>query len=325
MTVGLTSIEVGDIIERALARAGVQPQDQTPDAVFRARQNLSLQLARMASVGLYPWQIVRRIIQTVAGQSSYLLPIGTIDLVNIQRRSFDACVGVDAFVTALQRTFVLTTPGRVVMVGVTVVAGANGLDQTLTIETSNDSGATWKTRATTDEVIETGVRWFEIDGVSAATTVRATLTGSGNAIMTALQAALEIHDVSIGQLNRDDWAGQPNKTTLSLVWNCYFFDKQARPLVWLWQTPQDGALLIWVELQHQGIDIPELFETIDLPVLHIDGLIDQLALRLAKELPNAKPPEAVKAEAVEGIADNQSGAADGNRLRIMPSVRRYTR
>lgn len=324
MTVGKTQIEVGELVERVLARAGIKTFNQTPDAVYKARVNLFYFITALSNQGVYLWKIARKTIQLYAGQAYYTLPPGTIDLLNACRRDITTTADGTDVASATQITRTLTTPQRVTLAGVRVLGSSNGAENTLTIETFD--GATWTTRATLIDTLTTDWYWFELDGVTAVTTqVRVTQTGTGNAALVAFNVVARYRDLALGKYNRDDWANTPDKTLQGQV-NNYYFDKQADPAFYAWQVPQVDTLF-WAQYQHQGTDVPELYETIEIPARWYDPLIDCVAYMVAKELTEV-PPEKLKqledrADKAEIIGND--GENDGAPLRIMPSIRHYTR
>lgn len=82
-TIGDTKFSVTQIIEKALRRCGLNPAGCTPETLDTAREDLFLLLMSLSSRGLNLWCIDRQVIDLIAGQATYVLPAGTITVLNV--------------------------------------------------------------------------------------------------------------------------------------------------------------------------------------------------------------------------------------------------
>lgn len=82
-TIGVTKFTVIRIIEKALRRCGLNPSATTAETLEMAREDLFILMMSLSSRGLNLWCIDTVTVALVAGQASYVLPIGTIDVLNM--------------------------------------------------------------------------------------------------------------------------------------------------------------------------------------------------------------------------------------------------
>lgn len=85
-TVGQTTTKTSTIVEHALRRCGIPPELQTPEIVKVALNNLFFLLVHYANRGINLWCIEEGKIDLVAGTKTYVLPDGTLDLLNVVLR-----------------------------------------------------------------------------------------------------------------------------------------------------------------------------------------------------------------------------------------------
>lgn len=82
-TVGQTTISTDRIIEKAVMRCGLSPTFLTAESIDIALEDLFMLLLSLSNRGLNLWCIDRQVVPLVAGQSTYVLPDGTQDLLNV--------------------------------------------------------------------------------------------------------------------------------------------------------------------------------------------------------------------------------------------------
>ena len=86
-TIGQTSITTARLIEKAYRRCGLNPNTLTAETLDLARENLFLLIMSLSNRALNLWCVDMQIIPLVASQATYVLPPGTIDVLNLTLRT----------------------------------------------------------------------------------------------------------------------------------------------------------------------------------------------------------------------------------------------
>jgi len=107
-TYGQTTISTAKVIEHALRRAGVQPEDQTPDVIDVARDNLFFLFSSFTTRGLPLWCVEEISINIVSGTKRYTCPDGTMDVLQVNMRQN----GVDRILTRVSRDQYFVLPDK---------------------------------------------------------------------------------------------------------------------------------------------------------------------------------------------------------------------
>lgn len=87
-TVGQTQYPVNKIIEQACRRCGVKTPDINAEMLQVGRDNLFLMLSSWANRGISLWEVREVEISLVAGQKTYEMPAGTVDIMQMLRRRY---------------------------------------------------------------------------------------------------------------------------------------------------------------------------------------------------------------------------------------------
>ncbi len=82
-TIGNTKVSTAKFIEKAIRRCGLSPASITAETNDIAREDLFMLIMSLSSRGLNLWCIDVKEIPLVAGQATYVLPTGTIDVLNL--------------------------------------------------------------------------------------------------------------------------------------------------------------------------------------------------------------------------------------------------
>lgn len=82
-TIATTVIKTSHLIEKALRRCGLNPASATVETLDTAREDLFMLMMSLSNRGLNLWCIDQQVIPLVAGQATYVLPPGTLDVLNV--------------------------------------------------------------------------------------------------------------------------------------------------------------------------------------------------------------------------------------------------
>lgn len=82
-TIGNTAISTVKLVEKALRRCGLSPASITAETLETAKEDLYMLLMSLSNRGLNLWCIDSQTVPVVAGQAVYVLPVGTLDVLNL--------------------------------------------------------------------------------------------------------------------------------------------------------------------------------------------------------------------------------------------------
>lgn len=82
-TIGQTRYTLLHVIEKALRRCGQNPAAVTAETLELAREDLFLLTMSLSNRGINLWCVDTQTVPLVVGQATYVLPVGTIDVLNM--------------------------------------------------------------------------------------------------------------------------------------------------------------------------------------------------------------------------------------------------
>ncbi len=134
-------------------------------------------------------------------------------------------------------------------------------------------------------------------------------------------------DIEITPFNRDDYAGQPNKTFESAQPTNYWFEKLIEPRITLWPVPNDSTRRLSLYYYRQPEDVGSLTNELEIPSRWMEAVCWHLALRLAFELPGVS---AERLALVQSMAQGMTVEVEGSEtdsapVYLAPNIRVYTR
>jgi len=320
-TIGTTTISTMKLLEKAVRRCGLMPQQLEPEIVATATEDLFMLLMSLSNRGLNLWCVDQQLMPLVSGKKTYVLPTGTTDVLNLLLCTPRSITGDFELTTNYATMPFEDGQSDVVRVGVkfSVLPTVSFQIQ------SSDDGVTWVTQKTvTDfpEVDEFG--WYDLDVVISATHIRLYSTTLGT--VSDIIAASSVRELNIAAFNRDDYANQPNKNQQSITPVNYFFEKLVTPQITLWPVPSDDTAHLSLYRYRQIQDIGTLTQTIELPMRWFEAICWHLAARLAFELPGVDP--ARRAEVVQmanGMTlEVEGGETDNSPTYFAPNIGVYT-
>ena len=321
-TLGTTTVDTGKLIEHAVRRCGLPAQTITAEVAEIARDNLFLILLNLSNRGINLWCVDEKLIATVAGQSRYLMPAGTIDILNLLYSTPTLATGTDA-TTATTYTTTLTADSDVVRYAFTLPSAV--ASSTFYFESSPD-GATWTTVDTQAATSwAAGTYWYKLTTTPNETYYR--VRCSISATISAISLAASVSDLPMSALNRDEYANQTNKATQSLTSTNYYFEKLVDPQFAAWPVPSVSTNHFTLYRHRQIQDVGTLMQSIELPMRWMESIIWQLAARLSFEIPSVAPDRlaAVQQMAERYLLDAEGNETDHAPVYFAPRIGVYTR
>ena len=322
-TVGKTTLDVATILEHAFRRVRVHPSEQTPETVQSATESLYMLLVNLANRGLNLWCVQSSFIGLANGQSVYQMPTGTIDVLNVTYCQPTRATGTDTVdATSTATDLGAATPVRRIGLKFSTIAASD----TVTIESSDD-GVTWATlkAETSTEWATDSWYWNELSAITTARYFR--VSTASNSTASEFYLATQSADLPVTIWNRDTWAVINNKAQQGRPSTNYYYERLLTPQVTLWPVPNNNYDHLQVFYQRQIQDIGALTNEVEIPTRWAEGIIWQLAARLAFELPKVDPgiiPN-VMAMADKVLIEVEHDEGDGAPIALQPGIRVYTR
>lgn len=302
-TIGLTRIDTAKFLEKAIRRCGLTPQMLTPEIVTTALESLFMLLLSLSNRGLNLWCLDRKLLPLTVGQATYVLPIGTQDVLNLL---LSTCNDVDS--------------GTVVRIGVkfSVLPTAS-----INLQTSPDNIAWTTVKTYTAPTVVGQYSWYDLDPAITADYFQIASDGVvQNLVLSSMNS-----EIVVTPLNRDEYANQPNKTFQSSTITSYYFEKLVTPQITVWPVPSDDTKCLVLYRYRQIEDVGTLTQELELPSRWYEAISWHWSARLAFELPGVDP--ARRAEVVQMAntmtIEVESGETDSAPTFFAPRIGVYTR
>lgn len=314
-TIGNTTITTAKLLEKALRRCGLAPQVVTPEIVETAKEDLFMLLMGLSNRGLNLWCVDNKLLPLVPGKKTYVLPVGTTDVLNLLH-----CTPTQLDYTLQGAVANVSTATHVTRVGVKFSTVPTG---SFTFESSND-GLTWNALITITDPVETYVySWFNVDNSGDNLYYRVVSDG----VVSNIFLTNQIREINVTPFNRDDYASQPNKDFQSNFQTNYWFEKLINPQLTVWPVPNDDTRHLSLYRYRQLEDIGSLTEEVAIPLRWYEAICWQLAARLAFEIPgvDAGRLAAVMQMAEKFTIEVEGGETDSSPTFFAPNIGVYTR
>jgi hypothetical protein len=317
-----TTFNALKVVDHAFRRCRLPAQAITSEMHDYALDSLYLMLSEMANIKTPSWCIEKLILPMYENQPLVTLPIGTVEILNLNYRVLQLLSG--AYVTtSTSYTVNFTTQTVVNTIGIKWSAAA--VPVTFQVSTN---GSTWVTVGTSSAVASAGeITWTDISGALAYSYFRITSTSPLNFSVITLGNLPQ--EIPLGQLNRDSYVNQSNKVFPGRPSNFYFQRDLPEPIIDLWPAPFSGAeqaqLILW--RHRQIMDTENLQQEVEVPQRWLQAIIDGLASKVAYETPqvDANLMPMLDQRANMSMQRAWDGDNDGSPIQINPGISAYTR
>ena len=314
MTVGQTSFKISTIIDTAVRRIGKSAEEQTPEIVEIAKNNLHLVLNNLSNVGLNLWCLEEQFLPLVFGKSKYSLADGTVDVLNTNYRRLNTVTGTETVAaTDVITEFDSTTD--IVMMYIDCVEAS-------VIVSFSDDGITYSNEMT---LMIDEPKWFAIEGVKDTSFVK--IYNAVALTLNDVQFVQSYSDLPMYRMNRDEYSYLPNKMSVGTPLQ-FLFDRQVNPTITFWPVPNSASASNIIQLyrnRHVG-DVGDLTENIDVPQRWLEAVTWQLAANMAFEVP-AVAPERITlcgTMAQKALSEVYLEERDDSGVYIAPNIGVYT-
>lgn len=317
-----TTFNALKVVDHAFRRCRLTAQAITAEMQSYALDSLYLMLSELASIKTPSWCIDYVVLPMYENQQVVELPLGTVEVLNLNYRTIQAVTGSTVESATEYKTY-FTTATTVAIVGIEW----NGASTDLTFQVSSD-GLTWTTVGTSTAVAVAGeITWTDISGALPFQYFRITATSTINYELITLGNTP--NEIPLGELNRDSYVNQNNKIFPSRP-NSYWFQRDLpRPVINLWPAPFQAAeqaqLVVW--RHRQIMDTENLQQDIEVPQRWLEAIVNGLAAKMAAETPavDAQLIPVLDQKAAMSLQRAWDGDNDGSPIFINPGIGCYTK
>jgi hypothetical protein len=316
-----TTFNALKVVDHAFRRCRLPAQSITAEMQEYARESLYVFLSELANIKTPSWCIEKLILPMYQNQPIVTLPVGTVEVLNLNYRVLQVVSGA-VVTTSTSNTTHFTTQTVVNTIGIKWSAAA----VPVTFQVSDD-GTVWTTVGSSSVTASAGeITWTDISGALPYTYFRITSTSPLSYSVITLGNLPQ--EIPLGQLNRDSYVNQSNKVFPGRPSSYYFQRDLPEPIVNIWPAPfaasEQAQLVLW--RHRQIMDTENLQQEVEVPQRWLEAIIDGLAARVAAETPQVDPQiMAVREQkAAMSVQRAWDGDNDGSPIQINPGISVYT-
>lgn len=309
------------VVDHAYRRCRLPAQAISAEMQSYALDSLRFLLDELANIKTPSWCIQKMILPMYQNQPIVTLPVGTVEVLNLNYRVLQLLDGT-VVTTSTSHTTTFTTQTTVTTVGLKWSAAA----VPVTFQVSND-GIVWVTVGSSSDTASAGqITWTDISG--ALPYYRFRITAGAPLNVSAVTLGNLPQEIPLGQLNRDSYVNQSNKVFPGRPSSYYFQRNLPQPVVNLWPAPfsasEQAQLILW--RHRQIMDTEDLQQQIEIPDRWLEAIINGLAARVAAETPavDAGLIPVLEQKAAMSVQRAWDGDNDGSSIQINPGIRAYT-
>jgi hypothetical protein len=316
-----TTFNALKVVDHAFRRCRLPAQSITAEMQEYALESLYVFLSELANIKTPSWCIEKLILPMYQNQPIVTLPVGTVEVLNLNYRVLQVVSGA-VVTTSTSNTTYFTTQTVVNTIGIKWSAAA----VPVTFQVS-DNGTVWTTVGSSSVTASAGeITWTDISGALPYTYFRITSTQPLSYSVITLGNLPQ--EIPLGQLNRDSYVNQSNKVFPGRPSSYYFQRDLPEPIVNIWPAPfyasEQAQLILW--RHRQIMDTENLQQEVEVPQRWLEAIIDGLAARVAAETPQVDPQiMAVREQkAAMSVQRAWDGDNDGSPIQINPGISVYT-
>lgn len=321
-TVSATTFNALKVVDHAFRRCRIPAQAISGEMQSYALESLYLMLSEFANIKTPSWCIEKVLLPMYQNQQVVELPLGTVDVLNLNYRQIQQLTGT-AVSEAAAYTVAFPSATTVAVFGIKWAGDA----VPLTLQVSNDN-AIWTTVGTLETTASAGeISWADISGPLPYLYFRVTATSP--ILRSAITLGNTPQEIPLGQLNRDSYVNQSNKIFPGRPSNYYFQRDLPQPIVNLWPAPANYAeaaqLVLW--RHRQIMDTENLRQDVEVPQRWLQAIVDGLAAKVAGETPSvdANLIPMLEQKAQVSLQRAWDGDNDGSPTQINPGIGCYTK
>lgn len=316
-----TTFNALKVVEHAFRRCRLPAQSITAEMTSYALESLYTLLTDLSNIKTPSWCIEKVVLPMYENQQVVPLPVGTVDVLNLNYRVMQPLTGATTTTSTAYTTYFssLTT---VNIVGIKWAAAS----VPVTFETSLD-GLVWTEAGSSDVVAAAGeIVWTDISGALSSNYFR--VVSASTMDFESIELGNLPQEIPLGQLNRDGYVNQSNKVFPGRPSNYYYQRNLPQQVVNLWPAPNSDAeqaqLVLW--RHRQIMDTENLQQDVEIPARWLQAIIDGLAAEVAAETMTVdiQVMATLEQKATMSLQRAWDGDGDGSSTQIQPNIGVYT-
>lgn len=317
-----TTFNALKVVDHAFRRCRLPAQSITAEMQSYALESLDLMLSELANIKTPSWCIEKLILPLYENQPIVTLPLGTVDVLNLNYRTLQPVTGATVS-TSTAYTVNFTTQTVVDTIGVKWA----GTSVPLTFQVSTN-GTVWVTVGSSSVVASSGeITWTDISGALAYPYFR--ITSTSPILYSVITLGNMPNEIPLGLLNRDSYVQQSNKVFPGRPTSYWFQRDIPEPVVNIWPAPflaaEQAQLIVW--RHRQIMDTENLQQEVEIPQRWLEAIVNGLSAKMAAETPmvdiNLIPM--LEQRAAMTMQRAWDGDNDGSPIQINPGIGVYTR
>jgi len=349
-TIATTVFKTRKVVDQAYRRCRLPAQSITGEMLENALTELQLMLPAWLNKQLPLWCQTKYIIGLTEGVYSVVLPVGVIDVLDVNMRTttrltegtatsstgnadlaFDADLATTCDLTGVIGQNITLELNEAASVQTTGVLPATSGTYSLDFQYLNEDGVTWVSYHLDTAVVLVANEWFWFDAQGIPLTAlgyRMVLNTASALSVRELVFANRGNEINMARINRDDWFYLPDKYVRGRPVQFWLDRQRVQAIMNIWPSPEAQFIYSQITMigARQIMDVGTLNQEIEVPQLWWDALVCGLAERLAIITPEVKPEmiKITKEMAADSLALAFAENRDRSPINIVVDISPYT-
>ena len=317
-----TTFNALKVVDHAFRRCRLAAQQISSEMQAYALESLYLMLSEMANIKAPSWCIEKVILPFYENQPIVPLPLGTVDILNLNYRTIQALSGT---VTTTSTSYKVQFSSATTVNTVGIKWSAASVPVTFSVSSDN---VTWTTVGSSSDAVVAGtITWTDIDAAMPYLYFR--ITSASTLSYSAITLGNMPSEVPFGELNRDSYVQQSNQVFPGRPVTYWFQRDIPIPVVHLWPIPnaasEQAQCILWCH--RQIMDTENLQQEVEVPQRWLEAIVNGLAARVSAETPqvdvNLIP--VLEQRATLSLQRAWDGDNDGSPTFVNPGIGCYTK
>jgi hypothetical protein len=317
------TLTLQQLLDAGFRACRMTPQQISAEMLVNAKKCLQRMLNALPARVTPLWARDHQILAFPLNQRAMALPVGTIDVVDLQCRTYQQFSKTTTN-NGSNVTYDLAETSLIAVLGYMPVTTGSA---TIVVSTSID-GTTFTTRWSPGAATYTAgvMEWFELEPLIGARYVR--ITGPILAEIDELFIGGSPSDIEIRRISHDDYVNLPPVS--SGPPRQYWIDRKAKmPEIRLWPIPDASTNYSVASLWRQRYieDVGSMQQELEIPARWEEAIIDMLAYRIAFDTPQVQLDvvNMLKPKAAEALAIIAADERDSAPMRFNINLRGYNK
>lgn len=271
---------VDDIILDAYERCGIEGDSISAQAWVSAVYSFNAVMAETTSMQLNLWEVEPILISLTTGVRDYVLPDGTVDLLECYRRNYTAITAPTSTGSVATRNYDFGANNSQI---ITMIGYTPTVTQSLTLAYyGSTDGTNYNQIASVRPQPYTAgqIYWTVVTKPQSYRYYRIVDSTGATLATNGVSFGNEENDYVLGRLSRQDYDGIAVKTTRGIPVS-YYVERVVNPLVHIYQTPDGQYTVLKANRIRQLEVVSGASQTIDSPFRFIEAFTAMLAVKLA--------------------------------------------